>query len=79
MSTKQPMELNAVEDGSAVEDVAVEVVVGDEVTVDVVDEVVVAFPPPELKPVQVSPKSPEFLKVSAAPPPTETSNLVFRV
>jgi len=71
------MELNAVEDGAAVEEVAVEDVVVKEITVDEVEEVVVVLPPPVLKLAHVVPKSPAFLKVSAAPPPIETSNLVF--
>ena len=83
------MELNAVEDGAAVEEVVVDenavaegVVVDDGGTVVEVDEVVVVveLPPPAPKVAQVAPKSPVFLKVSAtrvAPLPIETSNLVF--
>ncbi len=70
------MELNAVDDGAAVEDVVVvEDIVGD-ADADVVD-VVVVLPPPVPRLTHVVPKSPVFLKVSAAPPPIETSNLVF--
>ena len=70
------MELNAVDDGAAVEDVVVvEDIVGD-ADADVVD-VVVVLPPPVPRLTHVAPKSPVFLKVSAAPPPIKTSNLVF--
>jgi len=69
------MELNAVDDGAAVDDVVVEDIVGDADADDV--DVVVVLPPPVPRLAHVAPKSPVFLKVSAAPPPMETSNLVF--